>query len=587
LFDALCRFINPGRLVDGHGNLCNDGEAANLGNKRGDLAKRRFLSRKIFACFAELVELVSVLYPRLAPQSAAQFNPPSATVLAARAAAESATSMSTTVTPPPSSPVATRTPPGLTTTLAVPLVSAPSIASRTQWPDSTSVLRRDLYASVWDAGAYSVMVGIAESYFGAFALALGLGSAGAGLMVTLPVLLGSMLQLCTPWGLRHVGSHKQWIVTAIFVQVACLLALPLAGLASVKSVATVMAFGAATLYWAMQFSCGGPWNTWMEELVPLRVRTRFFACRQRTSQICLLAGFVIGGLALQYGRAHEAELIVFAAIFFVAAACRSVSGGFMARQSESSSRKAIAEQMSLVQLVTKRGSIPGGRLIVYLLAMQVAVQVSGPYFTPFMLKQERWSYVTYMLMIGLCFLGKALSLPLWGRIGQRIGATRLMWIGGLAIVPISGMWLVSDALAGMHVTIGGLEIPVAVVWIAFNQLVSGMTWAAYELAMALLFLHGIPRRQRTAMLTVYHFGNSAAMVVGALIGLGVFQILGEGHNTYMTLFVMSSVLRLCMVPLLMRVREASHTPLPREEEIAAVVTSTTTSVLEPEPASAL
>ena len=43
---------------------------------------------------------------------------------------------------------------------------------------SPSTLRRDLHASVWDAGAYSVMVGIAESYFGAYALALGLGSAG-------------------------------------------------------------------------------------------------------------------------------------------------------------------------------------------------------------------------------------------------------------------------------------------------------------------------------------------------------------------------------------------------------------------------
>ena len=107
-----------------------------------------------------------------------------------------------------------------------------------------------------------------------------------------------MLQLCTPWGVRKVGSHKHWIVAAIAVQVGCLLLLPVAGLASATTVATVIAFGAVTCYWAMQFSAGGPWNTWMEELVPLRVRTRFFACRQRTSQICLLAGFVIGGLAV-------------------------------------------------------------------------------------------------------------------------------------------------------------------------------------------------------------------------------------------------------------------------------------------------
>src|SRR5689334_1991421 len=129
--------------------------------------------------------------------------------------------MSTPVAPP-SSPVTVQPSNGLTTTLAVPLVVPRPISAHSQrLPDPASVLRRDLCASVWDAGAYSVMVGIAETYFGAFALALGLGSAGAGLMVTLPVLLGSMLQLVTPWGVLRLGSHKKWIVSAIFIQVGC------------------------------------------------------------------------------------------------------------------------------------------------------------------------------------------------------------------------------------------------------------------------------------------------------------------------------------------------------------------------------
>lgn len=496
--------------------------------------------------------------------------------------------MSTPVAPP-SSPVTVQPTNGLTTTLSVPLVSPrpPISVQSKRLPEPASVLRRDLCASVWDAGAYSVMVGIAETYFGAFALALGLGSAGAGLMVTLPVLLGSMLQLVTPWGVLRLGSHKKWIVSAIFIQVGCLLLLPLAGLASIKAVATIIAFGAATLYWAMQFTAGGPWNTWMEELVPLRVRTRFFACRQRTSQICLLAGFAIGGLALQFGKAIDAELIVFAAIFLTAATCRAVSGSFMAKQSEPSRGRIQEEQISLVQLLRKKGSIPGGRLVVYLLAMQVAVQTSGPYFTPFMLKQEGWSYVTFMLLIGLSFLGKVLALPFWGRIGQRIGATKLMWIGGLAIVPISGGWLIADLLNGWECDVLGFHVTASMAWIVVLQLISGVAWAAYELAMALQFLHGIPRKQRTSMLTLYHFGNSAAMVVGALIGLSVFQLLGEGHGTYMTLFVLSSILRGSMVPLLMRVRDASPAMLPTKTEVASSVTSTTTSVLEPEPASAL
>jgi len=186
--------------------------------------------------------------------------------------------------------------------------------------------------------------------------------------------------------------------------------------------------------------------------------------------------------------------------------------------------------------------------------MQVAVQVSGPYFTPFMLKEQQWSYLTYMLLIGIGFLGKVLASPFWGRVGQRIGAERLLWVGGLAVVPISGLWLVSDLFAGVSVQVGSLSVSGDVLVIAAVQLLSGITWGAYELAMVLMFLHAIPRQQRTSILTLYNFGNSAAMVLGGLIGAGMLSVLGEGHSSYMTLFVISSCMRLLMAPLLARVR---------------------------------
>jgi MFS family permease len=87
------------------------------------------------------------------------------------------------------------------------------------------------------------------------------------------------------------------------------------------------------------------------------------------------------------------------------------------------------------------------------------------------------------------------------------------------------------------------------------QILSGICWAAYELAMALMFLHGIPRKQRTSMLTLYNFGNAAAMVLGGMIGYAVLTSFGESHNTYLLLFFLSSCVRLAMVPLLARVSQ--------------------------------
>src|SRR6187431_394534 len=63
--------------------------------------------------------------------------------------------------------------------------------------------RGDMRASIGDAAAYSVMVGIGETYFAAFALAIGAGETFAGLIATLPMLAGASLQLATPWALKR------------------------------------------------------------------------------------------------------------------------------------------------------------------------------------------------------------------------------------------------------------------------------------------------------------------------------------------------------------------------------------------------
>ena len=90
---------------------------------------------------------------------------------------------------------------------------------------------------------------------------------------------------------------------------------------------------------------------------------------------------------------------------------------------------------------------------------------------------------------------------MWGKYAARHGTSRLLWLGALGIVPTSALWLVSQSFW----------------YLAALQVASGMFWAAYELAMALLFLEAIPRNQRTSLLTLFNLGNSTAMVAGGLV----------------------------------------------------------------------
>src|SRR5262245_51670592 len=81
-------------------------------------------------------------------------------------------------------------------------------------------LRKNLRASVADGAAFSVMVGIGETYFPAFVLALGLGQLASGLVSSLPILLGAILQLVSPYCVSKLGSSRRWVVACVLLQAA-------------------------------------------------------------------------------------------------------------------------------------------------------------------------------------------------------------------------------------------------------------------------------------------------------------------------------------------------------------------------------
>ena len=115
--------------------------------------------------------------------------------------------------------------------------------------------RDDLRASVVDGACVSAMVGLGETYFVAFALAVGVGQTVAGLVATLPMLAGASLQLATPWFLQRVRSYKKWVVLFASLQATALLCLPLA-VALAGSPATAWIFFAASVYFAASQATG-------------------------------------------------------------------------------------------------------------------------------------------------------------------------------------------------------------------------------------------------------------------------------------------------------------------------------------------
>lgn len=421
--------------------------------------------------------------------------------------------------------------------------------------------RLTMRRSMIDGGAFSIMVGLGEWYLPAFVLALAFGEVAAGLVATVPLVAGSVLQLAGFAGVRRLRSHKRWVLAAVGLQ-ACSF-VPLAIGAARGAMPLWAVFTAAMMYWAGGLAGGAAWTTWIGTLIPNRCRSRFFGRRQRVLQAGTLVGFLAAGFALfavsrgvsldrlPDEHARRAVLWTFCALFAGAAVCRSVSWWFLLQQPEPdplpAGNRAVGPRELLARLLAPMQRAEGrdARLIVYMMGVSFATQFSAAYVNPYVLKEMGRDFFTYALLIGAVPFAKTISLAALGRLAARVGARRVLLVGGIGIVPISALWTVSTSLW----------------WLGSMQLCSGVMWAAWELGTFLLILEHLKPEERTSLMATFYLGNSACLAAGSLAGGWLLSSLGTDAHAYTWLFCLSTVLRaLTIWPLVRLIRGTPRDP---------------------------
>src|SRR5688572_11261291 len=114
-------------------------------------------------------------------------------------------------------------------------------------------LRSDLRYSFADGLAYSMMVGLGETFISAFVLSRGHGEISASLISTMPMFLGAIIQLAAPAGIVKMKSFRTWLLF-----VASLQSLSLAVLSGVTFTNANYSFilGVCIFYWACGLAAG-------------------------------------------------------------------------------------------------------------------------------------------------------------------------------------------------------------------------------------------------------------------------------------------------------------------------------------------
>ena len=405
--------------------------------------------------------------------------------------------------------------------------------------------RRDMRLSTIEGASYCVMVGVGQEYFVAFALALGMGEVAAGLVATLPVFVGSTLQLAAPFVIARVGSLRRSMV--IFSTLQACSFLPLLVGALVGAMPPALVYLSVAGYSVINLSQGPAWSTWITTLMPREIRPRYFASRSRWIQMGVLIGLVTGGLLLGFDKSGAARspAAAFAPLFAIAFAVRLASSRLLAVHSEPVRMPGGFRHVGPAELLrrVRRGMDVG--VLGYLLLNNLAWQIALPFFTPYVLEHRGFGYAEFMTLTCAVVLGKMLAAPTVGRLAHRYGARRILWIGAIGSLAVAPLWAACASYPALLAV----------------QFAAGPVFVCFDVGAMLVQYDTIPEHERASLFATFTAFNGLAGFVGSAVGglllgpVAAEWLGGVGIGGYTLVFCAAALGRLLVLPLLGRIKE--------------------------------
>ena len=383
--------------------------------------------------------------------------------------------------------------------------------------------------SLADALFYALMVGAGEVYFLADAVRLGATPLQQALVVTLPLCVGTLGPVMSLGLLGRFRRRKPVVVTAASLQAALLLSIVVVDLSGRLSPNALI--GLACGYQIFSQAAGTAWASWYGDVVPGRIRGRYFATRNQIAQLATSASLVAAGLLLQGLEPGAAGAVAagagglgYAIIFGSAAAFRIVSVSLLAMSPEPPP-ELLSNRHETLAFARSNDALPVRRILLFAAAMQLTVYLASPYFGPFMLEELRLSYTEYMAGSVAVVVLKFASLTSWGRLVDRYGARSVFLLAAVlvALVPLPWLWTRGVAL------------------VIVAQALSGLSWGGHELSQFSLLLETSPTRSRLHVFAMMSVLTGLAQLLGSLLG---GWLLIAVDRRFAVLFVVSAGARL-------------------------------------------
>lgn len=292
------------------------------------------------------------------------------------------------------------------------------------------------------------------------------------------------------------------------------------------------------------------------DLVPLRVRGRYFSSRQMVS---LLTG-ILAGLFVSFLMDRVSGFIGYTIVLVIAGVFGAIDIAcyFFVKWPPMHPHEGKHEGLpSMLRGVLKNGEYM--RIVGYFTLWFFAVNIAGPFTNVYFLEEVRMTYTEITLITQILpNITTVLIIRWWGRQMDQYGMQPVVQLAGLycMLMPLTYLFTGPRSFAILPAT----------------YILSGIAWPASDLGQQNMYLAKAPEHNRSMYVAVFFastqmLGTAMSNFVGgylmsgplrALEGLG-WQMMGGPMSRYDFIFIISGVLRiLCVLGLLPRLREETE-----------------------------
>lgn len=385
-----------------------------------------------------------------------------------------------------------------------------------------------------------------------FALLLGATPLHIGMLSSLPA-FAALAQISAPYWTQRLGSRRSVVLRCLgmarveFLLIALLPFVPMA--LALKPIALVSLMTAAAALAAIGSTA---WMSWLGDLVPRRMRGRYFASRSLVVGLVTLALGPLVGVYLDlpiWRGADGARGVAAFVTLFAAGTLVGWSSLLILRRVIEPAAPTPRPPARFRQDIARPWRDRDVRgYIIFRAAWAFSAGLCGNFFQVYLISQLGLSFSVIYALATLGALASLLSLRLWARLGDRVGARTAIVISsiGKALFPI----LYAFTAAGAW--------PMLILVHLFGVFEAGLTVNANT-----MLLNIVPRQNNTTHIAAYSavvnlFSAVSPLIGGILVGSAAglhLQAGGFSFSNYQVLFLISGVLRAASILLTLGFRD--------------------------------